>query len=57
MTDKKITFKYIISVIVTVIITWLIHEFAHWLTSELFGYDTALNLNGTSPQDGPEMDR
>ena len=34
------------------IITWIIHEFAHWLTSELFGYETIMRLNGTSPVNG-----
>lgn len=52
MTDKKITFKYTLSIVGAVIITWLIHEFAHWLTSELYGYDTIMRLNGTSPESG-----
>ena len=32
MTDKKITFRYILAVVMAVIFTWIIHELAHWLT-------------------------
>jgi len=52
MNDQKITIKYILTGIFAVIFTWIIHEFAHWLTSELFGYETIMKLNGTSPVSG-----
>lgn len=52
MDDQKITIKYISVGIIAVIFTWVIHEFAHWLTSELFGYETIMRLNGTSVVDG-----
>lgn len=52
MTDQKITTKYILAGIIIVILTWIIHEFAHWLTSESLGYDTIMRLNGTSPVSG-----
>ncbi|WP_411894592.1 hypothetical protein [Winogradskyella sp. A2] len=52
MNDQKITIKYILAGLLSVIFTWIIHEFAHWMTSELFGYDTIMRLNGTSPIDG-----
>jgi hypothetical protein len=48
MTDKKTTFKYIFAVIGAVLFTWLIHEFAHWLTSELLGYESVMRINGTA---------
>lgn len=48
MTSQKITIKYILAGIFVVIFTWVIHEFAHWITSELLGYDTIMRLNGTS---------
>lgn len=48
MNDQKITIRYITAGILAVIFTWIIHEFAHWLTSELFGYDTIMKLNATS---------
>ena len=52
MSDKKITFKYFLAVLVATIFTWLIHEFTHWFTSELFGYETIMQLNGTSLVEG-----
>lgn len=52
MNDQKITIKYILTGILAVIFTWIIHEFAHWFTSELFGYKTIMKLNGTSPVNG-----
>lgn len=52
MTDRKINFPFFIIVIVAVFITWIIHEFAHWLTSEILGYETIMGLNGTSPEKG-----
>lgn len=52
MTDQKITIKYILTGIFIVIFTWIIHEFGHWLTSELLGYETLMRLNGTSPISG-----
>lgn len=48
MNDQKITIKYILAGILAVIFTWITHEFAHWSTSELFGYETIMKLNGTS---------
>ena len=52
MKDQKITIKYILAVALAVIVTWITHEFAHWLTSELLGYDTIMKLNATSFVDG-----
>jgi len=48
MNDQKITIIYILTVVISVILTWVIHEFTHWLTSESFGYETIMQLNGTS---------
>lgn len=48
MTDQKINFSYILAAIAAVLFTWLIHEFAHWLTSELLGYETIMKMNGIS---------
>ena len=50
--DKSITFKYVLAVLGAVLFTWLVHEFAHWLTSELYGYETIMRLNGTSTVEG-----
>ncbi|MEQ9266355.1 MAG: hypothetical protein RLN81_14090 [Balneolaceae bacterium] len=45
MTDQKINLKYIFAGAAAVLFTWLIHEFTHWLTSELLGYETVMRLN------------
>lgn len=50
--DKKITFRYGMLVLVAVIFTWLIHEFAHWATSELLGYKATMSLNGSGLESG-----
>lgn len=52
MIDKKVTFKYLLIVLVTVLLTWIIHEFAHWLMSKLLGYETTMRINGTFYIDG-----
>lgn len=48
MNEQKINRKYIITGIIAVIFTWIIHEFTHWFTSESFGYETIMRINGTS---------
>ncbi|GHA51752.1 hypothetical protein GCM10007103_35260 [Salinimicrobium marinum] len=48
MTDKKVTYKYILAVIGAVLFAWLLHEFAHWLTGEFLGYNSIMRINGTS---------
>ncbi len=47
MIHKKVIFKYFLTIIVAVLFTWLIHEFAHWFTAKLFGYEAVMKLNGT----------
>ncbi len=54
MSDQKITVKYVIAGALAVFITWLIHEFTHWLTGELYGYETIMRLNGTSIIEGKD---
>ncbi len=53
MTDKKISIPYLLAAALVVLLTWLIHEFAHWLTSEFFGYETRMTLNKTGAIQGP----
>lgn len=48
MNDQKITIKYIIIGILVVLFTWVLHEFAHWLTYTSFGYDYMMTLNKVS---------
>jgi len=44
--NKKISLKYVFVIIITVIFTWIIHEFTHWLTARLLGYESSMTLNG-----------
>lgn len=46
MMNKKISLKYVLVIIITVVFTWIIHEFTHWLTAKLFGYEASMSLNG-----------
>ncbi len=48
MNDQRISLKYILAGILAVVFTWTIHEFGHWLTSELLGYKSIMSLNGGS---------
>ena len=52
MTNQKIELKYVLYGIVAVCFTWIIHEFAHWLTSESLGYESIMRINGGSPVKG-----
>jgi len=47
--EQKINGKYIFISFVAVFFTWIIHEFTHWLTSELLGYKAIMLLNRTLP--------
>lgn len=52
MTDQKITSKYLLACVGSVIFTWIIHEFTHWITAESLGYESILTLNKVSPVAG-----
>jgi hypothetical protein len=49
---QNITLKYISVILIAVGATWVLHEFAHWLTGELLGNDMAMTLNGGYPVAG-----
>jgi hypothetical protein len=44
----KVSLKYGIVVIFSVLFTWVLHEFVHWFIAECLGYDAVMRLNGTS---------
>lgn len=52
MIDQKITLEYILHGILAVFFTWIVHEFAHWATSEFLGYKSIMRINGVSFVDG-----
>tara|TARA_R110002073_G_scaffold128999_5_gene275217 strand:+ start:16007 stop:16561 length:555 start_codon:yes stop_codon:yes gene_type:complete len=55
MKDTNITFKYIITALLAVFGTWIIHEFAHWAMAELLGYESTMRLNSTNFVKGQEV--
>ncbi|MBG48427.1 MAG: hypothetical protein CML05_09080 [Pseudozobellia sp.] len=48
MNHQKVDLPYVVMAMAAVLSTWLLHEFAHWLTSVSLGYQSAMFLNGTS---------
>ncbi|MTI89125.1 MAG: hypothetical protein FH748_14305 [Balneolaceae bacterium] len=52
MKNKNTTAGYFLVTIIATIFTALIHEFAHWIVSESFGYDTIMTLNRVSTTSG-----
>ncbi len=48
LTDQKVNLQYVGVIFLTVLLTWLFHEFTHWLTGELFGYKSSMRLNSTA---------
>ena len=47
--NSNITIKYLLAVIISVLFTWVSHEFIHWLTYQLMGYEALMTLNKVSP--------
>lgn len=52
MIPIKFTSKYIVYCLLAVIITFLLHEFSHWITGELLGYKMGMSLNKAYPING-----
>ncbi|MET2984942.1 hypothetical protein [Aureibaculum conchae] len=57
MIDQKITLKYAFATVGAVLFTWLLHEFTHWFTSELLGYEAIMRLNSVSPVAGQQQNK
>lgn len=57
MNKQKITIQYILIIFCTVLFTWLIHEFGHWITYKLLGYDAYMSLNKAGIIDGGYKDK
>ncbi len=43
------SFKYIAITLIAVILTFLVHEFTHWIMGELLGYQMIMTLNTVYP--------
>lgn len=52
MTRQGVTFQLLIFVITP--LTFLVHEFGHWLTGELLGYSMQFSLNLVTPLAGQQ---
>jgi hypothetical protein len=46
---NKTDTRYIFVTAVAVVITWVLHEFAHWLAGVFLGYDMVMTFNSTFP--------
>ena len=49
LSNFKIDRYYILMTAVAVIFSWLLHEFAHWVTGNILGYKMVMTLNSTYP--------
>jgi hypothetical protein len=45
MKDQKVSFNYFLAVLAVVLITWFIHEFAHWVAYRSFGFEAFMSFN------------
>jgi hypothetical protein len=54
--ESQIDWKVIIAFIPIAFITYLFHEFGHWIFGELLGNDMTLSLNNSSPKIGYFID-
>ena len=48
--DKKVIVKLLLLFIPAAYITYLFHEFGHWIVGEIFGNDMVYSLNGVWPR-------
>ena len=48
----QINVKYVAVSGIAVIVSWILHEFAHWSAGEFLGYDMAMTLNRAFPLNG-----
>jgi hypothetical protein len=52
MKNQTVSLRYVFAGILAVIVTWFIHEFTHWVTSELLGYESYMRLNSVGSLNG-----
>jgi hypothetical protein len=50
--DNSISYKYIVLTGISVILTWLLHEFSHWSMGSLLGNKMIMTLNQSFPVSG-----
>jgi hypothetical protein len=47
--DNSIDWKYTLISGIAVVLSWTLHEFAHWFTGSYLGYNMAMTLNKSFP--------
>lgn len=52
MKDNKVDSKYILVTLLAVLLSWVLHELAHWLTGIALGNEMAMTLNTSFPISG-----
>lgn len=50
--ESSINLNYLFASLAAVALTWLVHEFAHWLAGELLGNQMVMTLNTCNPVSG-----
>jgi len=48
MQNTQLSLKYLISIVIAVFFTWILHEFTHWITYQILGYEALMRLNKVS---------
>ena len=48
----SISFNYVLLAILAVVLSWVLHEFAHWSVGTFLGNEMAMTLNTSYPTSG-----
>lgn len=48
----RFTYKYVFIFVIVVVLSWILHELAHWAVGEYLGYEMRITLNATYPLNG-----
>ncbi len=52
MTSKHVNWNFYFVLLIATVLTFLLHEVAHWLAGVGLGYDMVMSMNGASPRNG-----
>ena len=52
MDSTRVSWSFYATLLVAAVLTFLLHEAAHWLGGLALGYDMVMSLNGASPRSG-----
>ena len=55
-TESKLSLKFMLLLIPVAFVTYLFHEFGHWIVGEVLGNNMAYTLNDVWPQSGHFID-